>query len=481
MMNILHKIVKASLVISLIFSITSCQKNDPPKTSNNQISTSKSQANSEKSKNEEDNFEWDIKNLSFFNLPNLTTRSVPIAPNIDIQNILGTTFLPNDISEIKNKLNSNKFISDTYILGIKNKEVWKCDTYSDIGDQVSYNVTHSIEGKLKEKINSDFYSDFLVELNRDTNDFDNFSSIKIQFDGLPSKELQQNSYSVLKDILGEKLATILAFGKDLDGLDETKKEKLKYDSEMAEVVSSEDGLTTYTLYRNFHIGSYIQNITYYVGVNEKNYKNKFEYFHGDYESIYNSMDYKISDLLSPSAGNTDLDNFSNFISSILKFGGTETYARTVIDDINLTNFVADDGIKVNKIRFKVTKACSDVAYIVAPRYSLDFEVTKINDEIQSFNYSIEGDAGYYGDDESKIDEYFPLLVDAMKNKLNASINGLDLSEFDYSTFENGRKSSSINITMFDKKVPAKISMTIGENMMDAFAGKFEFVAKYKKE
>lgn len=414
---------------------------------------------------------WEEKEIERPKVLPLTQRETLKYPEQETSSMIPLYKNPYDwnYEDMIEKVKNDEFCKNTFVFATEEYESLDLENYETIGTKAYGKYEKILKGDFKNQAddNPQYYYDFKLTLASRTNLYDNFSSFRIQFDGIEnSKEYQKQITPVLTELVGEEFANYLIYAKDNDGI------KYTYDGHERDIEIGQlyenivTDLGTYTFQRyvtedTLSMSIIIDDSSIYT------YKND-GYFFNEYTSIYNDFDYKISSLFTNTSlgkveGESSYDLFADYFKSL-----DNSYRYTLPKEASFYRTVADNGTISEKAHIEFTGSFEENNGMT---FELDYTILAKDGSIIDSEIEMLGDTGYYNaSQETEADKSaaYSHLFTIMKERLNVLFPGIDVSTMEKDVIE------LLSIEYDFNHLPYKttVSMDAGTTMAGPYRGEF---------
>lgn len=281
------------------------------------------------------------------------------------------------------------------------------------------------------------------------------NKISLTIDGAPTTEKQKLAYDVLVSVIGEEQAKYLVYD-DADDWDVKKKKYIKE-------IYSENQKVCHTFTRTLKDDQ----IEFELEISLST-KQNFEYYSGDYTSIYESVPVKFEDVLSEKAGNRDIYSTDFFLDDYMKAIDPE-HTRTAVNEIRILKSAKADGtIKINLF-------CD-----VTPTFNMEIISITNGNETKIQGIKISGNSEvlnhYESDDEATANASYTQLLDAMRNAVSLLVDGVDCTNLKYdASNEKNEFALEGNVEINGTELPYELEVEYGVSLADLYSSAFDLV------
>lgn len=385
---------------------------------------------------------WDYYPMDVVSLPEITYTKIEYIDGFSAN--IADTFFTLTPEEVAEKVKESTFYKrQDHILTSDRADGCKIYEYTNIGIQKQYSTTHYISTYPKSHVEDvmsesnysyyDFDTDLSISMSIDYANYNTPDEITISMKNINvSRDEQLITLELLTSIFGEDLAKYLVYAQDDDVQPEDDSPTNKNIN-----VDIETNDTKYTLIRTIDIGDKDEpntgNIYFTVKVTHKKV-NIESYYAANYNGILSDDIYDVGEYFLGNFGETNINNIRYFGSEYMKIGLEEIYVKTVCDGFYYQTGTLPDGTINTKINVFTQKGCDNVANTLAPELDLLANIIWKDDEISSYNVTIEGNLAFKylkdGEEKDYTNHYEP-YINQLKAILgnDANLSSLTLENF----------------------------------------------------
>lgn len=433
----MRRFLSILLTIILVFSLVACsnETNDNDNDTINTKPNNNQNDNIDKPNNDIEDINWELKDLTI-TVPEVKVETYTV-DGVDETFEVGVTvydFTGNDIIDIFKK---NEFVSNNYVID----DVPSWEEHGFLADYDSKNGkvynTHYVIGESVGADNED--ASIFAHIGRNSYEFKNSDGFYLSFDGLDiNKQTQNNTLSVLADVLGEDMANYLVYARDPDG----KRNDKDLDNKFHLYEEIKSGIFVYVLERKVsNNDGYNNDITYSVDIHVDNYQmNWLMASSHNYEPKYESdFKYKIETIF-PSLGQVNPSNHTDLFKNYYLIGSEDAYQYSAVDNISMNYYYSPyDGVIYETYSYAIESEKIDKgSYFQNEDMTARYTCEDVNGKLLDLRIDIEGDIEL--DDELSDDEVLSKAKDLIKKKLAHILPNL---KADLSTIKVGEKTEIV--------------------------------------
>lgn len=428
---------------------------------------------------------WELWEVAAPDYPEPVFQEVPVIEGVVNAHIMETAF-DYDFETIQKLLSQNDFITSRYVLGSRHGETLRGYVYSDIGAAHAFVLEDAVVGAMKQYYteSTTHLTDFEFRLARDTSRYSNYHSVTVKIsDVLPSKENQDSIFAMLKESLGEELATYLVFAESTSygGVD-----PWYSDTEFYENDHFTGGYDSDDMYETIWVGDYCYRFARFIDKERKEItfsatylpigddKNYFDHYAAGHVSAYENFKYKPEDVLpAHSLGNTDICAHGTYADGLMNLV-PETYSYTTPTQFTIAETVLPDGIRAYTFHADFVKGSDELSKLLWPEKELAYTVYENDDGVYHVDFYLRGQIDHHLDDEANL----PTILELVKKELKAYLG----QDFDVSAItmdaldEHGDMEIPITLNLLGQELSLSLKAYADGTIFDTTSGGYSIKA-----
>lgn len=383
---------------------------------------------------------WIVKKMEPPEIPTITNvREVSIRDGVTVK--IGMTPIDYDFQEIEHTLRNNDFLKENYDLAVERDEYF--DTFSDeYGDFWSCYFTDYVKGSYKgtRDNGAGLMQDFYYSIGRDTESYDNYSSVEVVFKKVKvTEDLQEQIYGILKDTLGQKIGEFMVYGgaKDDDYDD--------YEILIEAKDEEKEQIDKYYIQREVDIDlkEMTADISFIYKVANPHYYNRFWYYDGDYVSRLSESPYNMSAITNGGLSDFNMEEFKEYASEYMNIVGDKDYIQTYLSIPWYDERTDDWGGKRYKFwgLFRQGYSIYNDFNKDEPALSVQYVIYELNDDIHTIDLEFSGEVPDFTTENKEDESYKRQVLDIMRQQMAMVVPGVDVSRITYENIQNAKNAS----------------------------------------